>query len=131
MARSSGLMILVSGMIAGDPHQGGATWAVLQYLLGLRRLGHEVCFVEPVADRSVRPAGSPLADSVNAAYFRRVAAEFGLQESGHGSEPGNKSGTGEGRKSLASADRGCQHGPRTPGRQAMTIVAAPRPEPTS
>ena len=31
--------ILVSGMMAGDPHHGGATWAVLQYLLGFRRLG--------------------------------------------------------------------------------------------
>ena len=34
--------ILLSGMIAADPHQGGATWAVLQYLLGLQPLGHDV-----------------------------------------------------------------------------------------
>ena len=42
------LTILFSGMIAGDPWQGGATWAVLQYVLGLRRLGHDVVIVEPV-----------------------------------------------------------------------------------
>jgi hypothetical protein len=29
------MRILVSGMLAGDPHQGGASWAVLQYVLGL------------------------------------------------------------------------------------------------
>ena len=34
--------IVVSGMVAADPHQGGAAWAVLQYVLGLRRLGHDV-----------------------------------------------------------------------------------------
>jgi hypothetical protein len=71
------LTILLSGMIAADPHQGGATWAVLQYLLGLRRLGHDVCFVEPVPPASLRPPGAALERSLNAAYFRAVAAEFG------------------------------------------------------
>src|SRR5690349_16191572 len=72
------LTILVSGMIAADPHQGGATWAVLQYLLGFRRLGHDVYFVEPLKAAAFRPAGAPLAGSANAAYFRQVADEFGL-----------------------------------------------------
>src|SRR5207249_2653539 len=78
--RASGkLRILLSGMIAGDPHQGGATWAVLQYLLGFRRLGHEVFFVEPVLEAALRPAGASLAASVNADYFFRVVQEFGLE----------------------------------------------------
>jgi hypothetical protein len=68
-------------MIAGVPHQGGATWAVLQYLLGLKRLGHDVCFVEPVQEAALRPAGASLARTVNAAYFRRVVAGFGLEQS--------------------------------------------------
>jgi hypothetical protein len=59
-------------MIAGDPHQGGATWAILQYVLGLRRLGHDVFLIEPVS--------VPLEDSPQAAYFRQVAAEFGLEQ---------------------------------------------------
>jgi glycosyltransferase involved in cell wall biosynthesis len=42
------LRVLVSGMVAGVPGQGGATWAVLQWVLGLRRLGHDVLLVEPV-----------------------------------------------------------------------------------
>jgi hypothetical protein len=45
---SEQLKIVISGMVAGDPRQGGATWAVLQYFLGLRDLGHDVLLVEPV-----------------------------------------------------------------------------------
>jgi hypothetical protein len=70
--------ILLSGMIAGVPHQGGATWAILQYLLGFKRLGHDVHFIEPVGEAALRPAGVPLARSDNAAYFRRVMADFGM-----------------------------------------------------
>jgi hypothetical protein len=65
-------------MMAGDPYQGGATWAVLQYVLGFRSLGHEVLFVEPVKAASIRPAGAALAESENAGYFRSVAKHFGL-----------------------------------------------------
>ena len=63
--------------MAADPHQGGATWAVLQYLLGFKALGHEVYFVEPVQDTSLQPQGVPLEDSVNAQYFREVMESFG------------------------------------------------------
>lgn len=74
------LRMLLSGMIAGIPHQGGATWAVLQYLLGLKRLGHEVYFVEPIQRAALRPSGAPLARTANATHFRRVMAEFGLEQ---------------------------------------------------
>jgi hypothetical protein len=76
------LTILLSGMTAAIPHQGGATWAVVQYLLGLKRLGHDVYFVEPVEAAVLRPIGAPLPRSVNAAYFGRVMADLGL---GHAS----------------------------------------------
>jgi len=66
-------------MIAEVPHQGGATWAVLQYVLGFRELGHTVYFVEPVKPEALLPAGASLESSINAAYFRQVAAEFGLE----------------------------------------------------
>ena len=65
-----GLTVLFSGMVAGDPRQGGATWAVLQYVLGLRRLGHDVFLVEPV-DELTR---------ASTAYFDEVVAAFGLRE---------------------------------------------------
>src|SRR5947207_14989391 len=75
------LNILFRGMIAAGPREGGATCAVLEYLLGLRRLGHRVCFVEPIRAAKIRPAGARLAESENAAYFRQVVRRFGLQDS--------------------------------------------------
>jgi hypothetical protein len=60
-------------MIAATPGQGGATWAVLQYLLGLRRLGCDVHFVEPVA------AGTD-ASSGSVRYLTETMRRFGLEE---------------------------------------------------
>jgi len=79
--KRSRLTILFSGMVAADLHQGGAIWAVLQYVLGLKRLGHEVYFVEPIPQTALRPAGAPLALSENAASFRQVTRDFGLERS--------------------------------------------------
>jgi hypothetical protein len=70
-ARRERLTLLVSGMMAGVPFQGGASWAMLQYVLGLARLGHEVVFVEPVERTVLQPAGTSLAESRSAAYARR------------------------------------------------------------
>jgi hypothetical protein len=54
------LKVLLSGMVAGEPHQGGASWAVLQYVAGLAELGHEVVHVEPLAPRrDDLPAADP------------------------------------------------------------------------
>jgi hypothetical protein len=39
---------MVAGMLAGTPGHGGASWAVMQYVRGLRLLGHDVLAVEPV-----------------------------------------------------------------------------------
>lgn len=55
--RGERLRILLAGMVAGDPHQGGASWAVLQYVAGLTELGHEVMVVEPVAPEALEPGG--------------------------------------------------------------------------
>jgi len=63
------LKVLVGGMLAGDPPQGGATWAVLQYVLGLERLGHEVSVMQPVDE--ARPK--------RAEYLARIVSEFGLR----------------------------------------------------
>ncbi len=65
----SGLRILFSGMVAGDPEQGGASWSILQYLLGFRALGHEVRLVEPV-DRLEPGVVS---------YFERLVRDFDLE----------------------------------------------------
>jgi hypothetical protein len=63
------LRIVVSGMLAGVPGQGGASWAVLQYVLGLRRLGHDVVFVEPAVPTAATRA-----------YFDALVVRFGLRD---------------------------------------------------
>ena len=70
------LSIVLGGMLAGVPRQGGASWAVLQYLLGLRRLGHDVLLLEPV---DAGPGGLP--GSPAATYFDSVVGCFGLRGS--------------------------------------------------
>lgn len=61
------LKILLAGMVAGDPRQGGATWAVLQYFLGLRDLGHDVLLVEPVSEDSLHSQAATIS------YFDSLA----------------------------------------------------------
>ena len=65
------LSIAIAGMVAGQPGQGGAAWAVLQYVLGLRDLGHDVLLVEPV--RRIGPGVEP--------YFQSLVEAFGLRGS--------------------------------------------------
>ena len=72
------LRIVFAGMIAADPFQGGATWAVLQYLLGFRQLGHQITFIEPIAASKLHPKNVPLEASHNARYFTQVSRDFGL-----------------------------------------------------
>jgi hypothetical protein len=74
------LRIVVSGMIAAVPFHGGATWAVLQYLLGFRALGHRVTFLEQIDGDALRPSGCRVEESVNASYMRSVAERFGIAD---------------------------------------------------
>jgi len=61
------MRVAVAGMVAADAHQGGAIWAVLQYALGLRALGHDAILLEEVDDARFAEA---------AARFGRVTAAF-------------------------------------------------------
>lgn len=70
--------MLVGGMVAAAPHQAGASWSVLQWVLGLRELGHRAVLVEEVPPQAVVPAGAPLARSDNARYFMDVTREVGI-----------------------------------------------------
>ena len=76
---------IVSGRFAGTPGQGGATWAILQYALGLRVLGWDVFLVEPLDQPFVEPhpgvgTGFEPPPEV-AAYFQDVCRRFDLVES--------------------------------------------------
>jgi len=105
LSKSTKLNILLSGMIAADPYQGGATWAVLQYVLGFQRLGHEVHFVEPVPASALRPAGTTLAASVNAHYFRQVTESFAIGQNSTLLLAGTKQTAGRGYEHLRHAAR--------------------------
>lgn len=65
--------VIVSGTIAATPWQGGATWAVLQYLLGLQGLGCGVYFVEQLD-------GPEQAQPDAARYCGQVMERFGLED---------------------------------------------------
>jgi hypothetical protein len=101
------LRIFVSGMIAADPYQGGAAWAVLQYVLGLRRLGHDVFLVEPIAADAIRPAGVRLSESINARYFRAVMSRFDLSSRAALLTAGSRETVGLEYAPLAAAASGC------------------------
>jgi hypothetical protein len=87
---------VLSGMIAGDPHQGGATWAVLQYALGLRRLGWDVLLVEQVEAQSAQ----------SASYFREVVTAFDLERSAALLRSGTEETVGLPYAELLDASRG-------------------------
>src|SRR5262245_16810946 len=77
-------LIPYSGALAQVPQQGGLTWLHLQFVLGLRRLGWDVLFLDRLApDMFVDVTSSPAVfdDSPNIRYFRRVADDFGLNGS--------------------------------------------------
>ena len=76
--------VVIAGSLAQKPQQGGHTWVFLQYLLGFKRLGWDVLFLdrlepEMCVDEHGRPAA--LEDSVNLAYFLAVMERFGLGDS--------------------------------------------------
>jgi len=74
---------LVSGALARVPGNGGLAWFYLQLLLGLRRLGWGVLFLDRVeAAQCVDDAGRVVAprDSVNARWVGGVMRRFGLAD---------------------------------------------------
>ena len=72
---------LVAGALANKPNNGGEAWVRLSWILGLRRLGWDVWFVEELQPEiCVDEAGSPttFAGSINRRYFEEVTSQFGL-----------------------------------------------------
>lgn len=82
----SRLRIIVTGLIAQHP-LGGVTWDYLQYVLGLRRLGHDTYYVEDSGEWPYALAGGASGDdyqvedcSANVEYLTRVMSRFGLED---------------------------------------------------
>lgn len=76
--------IVVAGSLAQKPGHGGHTWVFLNYLLGFKRLGWDVLFLDRLEpEMCVDPAGEhcALEDSVNLAYFLETMRAFDLSDS--------------------------------------------------
>ena len=74
---------IVSGALANKPGNGGNAWTRLQWVLGLRRLGFRVYFVEQIArETCVDRRGQVVnfEDSRNCEYFRQICRRFSLAE---------------------------------------------------
>jgi hypothetical protein len=73
--------VVVSSVIANKPLNGGNAWAVLSWVLGLKKLGFRVYFVEQIGREScvdATGAGSAFERSANLRYFKQVTEQFGL-----------------------------------------------------
>ena len=103
---------VVAGALANKPNSGGEAWVRLSWVLGLRRLGWDVWFVERLP--SAAPEGL--------AYFEQVVGEFGLEGRvallGEGGEPL----VGVGEEELGRARRAT---PRSSSTSAATSAPAP------
>lgn len=76
--------IAIAGSLAQKPNQGGHSWVLLQYLLGFKRLGWNVLFLDQLEPAMyVNGAGEPcrLEESSNLRYFLKVMEGFGLDRS--------------------------------------------------
>src|SRR2546426_10117469 len=76
--------IVIAGSLAQKPRHGGHTWVFLQYLLGFKRLGWDVLFLDQLEPgMCVDDKGQPcdLEQSVNLRYLLNVLDRFGLRDS--------------------------------------------------
>src|SRR2546421_10656150 len=78
--------LVYAGSLAQPACSGGLTWLHLQFLLGFRRLGWDVLFIdrlepEMCIDETGRPA--PLEESLNLHYFLNVMRDFDLHDDFH------------------------------------------------
>jgi hypothetical protein len=78
---SSSLRIIVTGLIAEYP-LGGMTWHYLQYVLGLRRLGHDVYYIEHSGNWPYNPVDQAVVGycDYNVDYLARVMARYGFAD---------------------------------------------------
>jgi len=75
--------IVIAASLAQKPLQGGHAWVLLQYLLGFRKLGWDVLFLDALEpgmcfDQKLNPCS--LEQSLNLKAFLRVMTAFDLQD---------------------------------------------------
>src|SRR5258706_16367960 len=105
------------------PRYGGHAWVFLQYLLGFRRLGFDVMFIDRAGpDMGVTPAAAD-------AFLRDVLAPFGLEGAHAVLCDGGHEVLGVGRDQLLSRGRDAAVFINVMGfvRDPAVLAAAPRP----
>jgi hypothetical protein len=70
--------VVVAGSVAQQPGRGGHAWVLLQYLLGFRRLGYEVLFLDRLS-REMLPPGAEWPPPREVEWLRSTMAEQGLE----------------------------------------------------
>ena len=70
-------VVAVAGAVAQRPRRGGHAWVFLQYLLGFRRLGYEVLFLDRLTAEMLPPGSSP---NGGAGWLRGTMEAQGLGE---------------------------------------------------
>jgi len=70
--------VVVAGSVAQRPGRGGHAWVLLQYLLGFRRLGYEVLFLDRLS-REMLPAGAEWPPPRGVEWLRSTMASQGLE----------------------------------------------------
>ena len=73
--------VIIAGSLAQRPRQGGHTWVFLQYLLGFKRLGWNVLFLDRLEPEMCFDAAGEtclLDESLNLRYFLDVMERFRL-----------------------------------------------------
>jgi hypothetical protein len=76
-------VVVVAGSIAQRPGRGGHAWVFLQYLLGFRRLGYEVLFVDRLSAAMLEPGSTwpPPRTAPAVAWLHEVMSSHGLERS--------------------------------------------------
>lgn len=84
---TSRLRIVVTGLIAQHPSLGGVAWDYLQFPAGLKRLGHDVYYLEDSGEWPYNLDGGPRGDdwvahdpSANVAHLAEVMRRVGLED---------------------------------------------------
>jgi hypothetical protein len=76
--------VIIAGSLAQQPGRGGHTWVFLQYILGFKKLGWDVVFVDHLLPEMCVSAAAERCSfekSVNLEYFMRTMDEFDLNDS--------------------------------------------------
>jgi hypothetical protein len=78
---NSQLRIIVTGLIAQYP-LGGVTWDYIQYVLGLKRLGHDVYYIEDTGLWPYNPVNGGLAKDCkfNVKYLTGIMSRYSLAD---------------------------------------------------